>query len=314
MDHGPSYVAVDEGGAAPIDPRWPFGYQVRSASVDPDFFEVFDTPIVSGRGFGVADMRAGSTAVVVNRSFVRQVLGDRNAIGRRIRFVDVEEWQAGHTPSEETNPWYEIVGVVGDLAMTIDRAAVPGVYHPMSVGAATTAHVAVRLRGDPASFAPQFRGVAAAVDPTLRLYDVMPLERLADSELRVLTVVFRLLVVVSVIALTLSLAGVYAVMSFAVARRTREIGIRIALGANRRRVVAAVFRQPLTQLAIGVGAGTALLVGVSILARGGMLPARNVAIVVAYAALMMAVSLLACVVPTRRALRVEPTEALRADG
>ena len=314
MDHGPSYVTVDEGGAAPLDPRWPFGYQVRRASVDADFFDVFEAPILSGQGFRIADVQSRSNAIVVNQSFVKGVLGDRNPIGRRVRYVNLEDWKAGRSTSEETSPWYEIVGVVGDLAMTIDRDRVPGIYHPMSVDDAATAHVAVHVRGDPGSFAPRFRGIVTAVDPTLRLYDVIPLDRLADSALKTLAFVSRLLAVVSVIALTLSLAGIYAVMSFAVARRTREIGIRIALGANRRRVVAAVFRQPLTQLGIGIGVGTALLVGMSVVARGGMMPARNFATVIAYAALMMAVSLLACVVPTRRALRVEPTEALRAEG
>ncbi len=314
MDHGQKYVAVDDGGAAPLDPRWPFGYQVRPASVDPNFFDVFDAPILSGRGFRAADEQAGSHAVVVNQSFVKHVLGDRNPIGRRVRYVNVEDSRAGRATSEASSPWYEIVGVVGDLAMTIDRDRVPGIYHPMRADHAASAHVAVHVRGDPGSFAPRFRGIVAAVDPTLRLYDVMSLDRLADSELQTLGFVSRLLAVVSVIALTLSLAGIYAVMSFAVARRTREIGIRIALGANRRRVVAAVFRQPLTQLGIGIAVGAALLVGMSLVARGGMMPARSFVLVVAYAALMMAVSLLACVVPTRRALRVEPTEALRAEG
>jgi putative ABC transport system permease protein len=142
----------------------------------------------------------------------------------------------------------------------------------------------------------------------------MSLDRISESDLQILAFTFRLLVLVSVIALTLSLAGIYAVMSFTVARRTREIGIRIALGAGPRRVAAAVFRQPLTQVGLGVVAGALVVAGVIMLARGGIMSPMQVGAVLAYATLMLGVSLLACVVPTRRALRVEPTEALRADG
>jgi ABC-type antimicrobial peptide transport system permease subunit len=118
---------------------------------------------------------------------------------------------------------------------------------------------------------------------------------------------------VSVVAITLSLAGIYAVMSFTVARRTREIGVRVALGADRRRIISAVFRRPLRQVGLGVIGGAAL---VAVLARAvlGPLSAGQVSVLVLYAVLMFGVCLLACIVPTRRALRVEPTEALRAEG
>jgi ABC-type antimicrobial peptide transport system permease subunit len=152
------------------------------------------------------------------------------------------------------------------------------------------------------------------VDPTVRLYEVKPLDRVSDTTLQAVSFGTRLLVLVSAIALTLSLAGIYAVMSFTVARRTREIGIRVALGASPRRVVAAIFRQPLAQVGIGIGAGAALVAGVVLLMTGGAVSGMQLLAVVAYAALMLGVSLLACVVPTRRALRVEPTEALRADA
>ncbi len=118
----------------------------------------------------------------------------------------------------------------------------------------------------------------------------------------------------SSIALLLALAGIYAVMSFAVSRRTREIGIRVALGAGARQVVTAIFRRSLTHVALGVlagGAATTLLVHAS--STGG-LTARGAALVAAYATLMLGVCLLACVVPTRRALRIEPRDALRAEG
>jgi putative ABC transport system permease protein len=104
------------------------------------------------------------------------------------------------------------------------------------------------------------------------------------------------------------------VMAFTVARRTREIGVRVALGATRRRVLLSVFRGPLTQVALGVAAGALLLGSLFALGSGGFPALRHVGFILGYALLMFGVCLLACIVPTRRALNVQPTEALRAEG
>jgi ABC-type antimicrobial peptide transport system permease subunit len=157
-------------------------------------------------------------------------------------------------------------------------------------------------------------GPPLAVDPTLRLYDVRPLGDVNQSEQQFLTFWFRILLGVCAVALTLSLAGIYAVMSFTVARRTREIGIRVALGAAPWRVVLSVLRRPVAQVAAGIGAGATLIGSLLMAGTGGALSVGQVAAILAYAAAMLAVCLLACIVPTRRALRVQPTEALRADG
>ena len=130
-------------------------------------------------------------------------------------------------------------------------------------------------------------------------------------------------IVMTAVALLLSLAGIYAVLSFTVARRTREIGVRVALGASRKRVMGAIFRRPLSQVGLGILAGSALIAAAAAKAPAtaftfadalaGGLSLRHVAMLLAYATLMLGVCLLACVVPTRRALGVEPTIALRMD-
>jgi predicted permease len=318
MYHPHRLIEVDEGGAAPLHPNWP-AYRVSSASVDPDFFRVVETPIRAGRGFHSGDLAAGGRTVIVNRSFVRLVLGDRNPIGRRLRYVHYEEWD--DSKPREPGPWHEIVGVVGDMGMAVgaDMGAAPGsdpkvagIYHPVSPGATSPAHIAVHVRGDPLSFAPRLSAAAMATDPTLRLYDLTRLDQANESDLQFLAFWSRILMLVSAVALTLSLAGIYAVMSFTVSHRTREIGIRVALGASRRRIVGAIFRRPLTQVALGIVGGSVL---VTLLAVGviGTLTPKHVGMIVGYSAVMMAVCMLACIVPTRRALRVEPSEALRAE-
>ena len=166
-------------------------------------------------------------------------------------------------------------------------------------------------RGDATAFVPTLRTIATGVDPTLRLTDVMPLSETIASDLALYAFWFWLVVLVSGVAMLLSLTGIYSVMAFTAARRTREIGIRVALGSNARRIALAIFRRPLTQVALGVLFGGVLTSALSYGILRGTLWPKGVAVIVVYAAMMMGVCLLACVVPTRRALRIQPTDALR---
>jgi predicted permease len=304
--HPRGWVEMDAGPTeAPLATR---GHPAVIASVDVDYFDVLGAPIFSGRAFqpGDADPGAGPDApgvVIVNRSFVERVLGGRNAIGRRLRYQ-------GDAPQ----PWYEIVGVVPDLGtVSDDPQNLSGTYHPLAP-ASGLLNLAVHAPGGADAFAPRLRALAAGVDPALRLHDVLPLDEVGSTLWLELDFLFKILAGLSAVALLLSLAAIYASTAFAVARRRREIGIRVALGAGGPRVLRAVFARPLAQVGMGVLAGSLLTgaLGYKIM-QGGLWPA-GVAWVGAYAVLMMAVCLLACVVPTRRALAVEPSEALRAEG
>jgi len=242
----------------------------------------------------------------------------------------VSEGRVLDTAGVDARPWYEIVGVVKDIGMghPAQSGRPAGVYLPAApenAGGGGAVHMMVHVRGDPVALTPRLRTIATAVDPTLRLSDF---ERLDDVETAVLWIIrlwLRITLVLTAVAVLLSLAGIYAVLSFTVARRTREIGVRVALGASRRRVVTDVFRRPLTQVGLGVVAG-GILVGVAWYALSGWQPDRSmsasvpvglslsqVATLVAYVAFMFGVCLLAYIVPTQRALRVEPTEALRVE-
>jgi len=312
MLHPPRPIELDAADAARRDSAP--AYSVSSAVVAADYFEALGAPIISGRGFHSADLETGARVVVVNQSFVGQVLGGRNPIGLRLRYRRTDaEREAAARATSEPEPWYEIVGVVKDLGMVADDPDwLAGLYHPAAPGAVLPLRMAVHVRGDPMSFAPRLRAVATAVDPSLRLHELAPLDEVGATSWTELQFLFRLLVLVSAVALLLSLAAIYSVMAFTVSRRTREIGIRVALGSEPRRVVAAILARPLRQVGLGLAAGAALVLVLTRLVEG--LSARGVGLVAAYMALMLAVCLLACVVPTRRALRVEPTEALRTDG
>ena len=307
MYHPWNQIEMEEGAVEPPDAR---GHRVGRASVALNYFEEFDAPIISGRGFNSSDLSPDERVVIVNNTFVRRVLGGRNPIGQRVRHVADE---SSRVPSFD-GPWYEIVGVVRDLGTTSGYGE-SGIYHPVALADTYPLHVALHVRGEPESFAPQLRTAASELDATLRLHDLMPLNEAVRDDVNFYDFWFRLTTFVSSITLFLSLAGIFAVMSFTVSRRTREIGVRVALGADARQVVTGIFRKPLAQVGLGVLVGTFLVAGMLTSELFGRPPGlREVGLITVYAALMMGVCMLSCIVPTRRALRIEPTEALRADG
>ena len=299
------------------------------AAVHPSYFEVLDAPILAGRGFTAADAVPGSRVAIVDHSFIEQVLEGRNAVGQQVRFRyparSVRSWGPGNR-DDPAGPgdWYEVIGVVRELGADAPsqdgRAA--GFYIPATPDMFDRIHMMVHVGGgDPMTLAPQVREAAMAVDPSLRLVGVQRASEANNDRLWTMTLMLRITSVLSAVALVLSLAGIFAVLSFTVARRTREIGVRVALGASRRRVVAATFRLPLFQVTFGVVVGTAIvLVGAPVMlstelpgSENDLLGLQGMAMIVGYGIVMLGVCMLGCVMPTRRALKIEPTVALRAE-
>jgi hypothetical protein len=287
--------------------------------VDPSYFDVLEAPILAGREFNAADLAPGARVAIVDQGFVDQVLLGRDPIGQRLR-IDL-----GTTPitgpQVDSLPYYQIVGLVKELGMvgTAESERGLGLYLPAAAGSDFQPHMLIHTRGDPMAFVPRARAIAAALDPALRLSELTRMDRVADDLVWIFGMWLRATLVLTAVALLLSLAGIYAVLSFTVARRTREIGVRVALGASRRGVITAIFRRPLTQVGFGIAAGATLIyLGSQALSRTTQfenapiaLSPGQVALLVAYAVFMLGVCLLACVVPTRRALGIQPTEALR---
>ncbi|MEX0907552.1 MAG: ABC transporter permease [Gemmatimonadota bacterium] len=290
--------------------------RIQTATVATDFFNALVIPLLAGRGFQAADVEAGGYVAVVNPSFIHHVLDDRSAIGRHVRF------RLGEGPSADWSPPYEIVGVVQEIALTNDPELPhnAGVYLPIVPGRATQLQMVVHVRGDPLSFAPRIRPLAADVDPSLQLARIALLDEVARNDLATYLFAIRALTIATGLAMLLSLAAVYAVMSFAVARRTREIAIRIALGADPRRIVTSTLGRHLGHAALGVLLGVGLIVHVGpdsitmsgLAARG--IPSIRVALgIAAFTTIMMLVVLMAAVGPVRRALRIQPALALKGD-
>ncbi|MQA88767.1 MAG: FtsX-like permease family protein [Gemmatimonas sp.] len=277
-------------------------HRVQPATVGVNFFETLDVPMLAGRGFESGDLAADRHVAIVNPSFVRLVMGGRNPIGRRVR-LGVSE-----NASDPWGRWHEIVGVTSELLMTNDpELRAGGIYLPAAPSPAAP-NAIVHVRGEPAAFAPRLREIATAVDPALRVYGMLAADDVPHVEMPFYMFWIHVLVIGTSMALGLSLAGIYSVMAFAVARRTREIGIRLALGADRRRLVTSILTRPFAQAALGVVIGVCPL-----LVAGGVASLEAAAYVLGFTTLMLAVCLLACVVPIRRALRVEPTEALQGE-
>ena len=313
MYHPHRRIELDEGPAAP--PEEHFDYlRVSNARVQLDFFELFDAPLVAGRMLHSGDLVPDARAVVVNESFVHRILAGQNAVGRRLRYYHLEEWPEAQRA--ENPPWYEIVGVVKDAGVLRDEfdPKVARIFHAATPAVLYPVQMAVRLRGDADSYASRLRVLAADVDPGLQLHEVSRLDRINDPSLRLIRFWLTLIIGLTAVTLLISLSGIYSVMAFTVSQRTREIGVRVALGADARRIVGAIFRRPLTQVMLGIVTGAVIIAGMLALAQERVPPAKHFAVLAAYSLVMLGVCLLACVVPTRRALGIEPTEALRADG
>jgi putative ABC transport system permease protein len=304
---GSSGSGSSSSGLEAVDPDGK-GRRVRTAQVGVDFVETFQAPIVAGRAFTEADLAQGRHVAIVDQTFVRLLLGGQHAIGRRVRDAERKGVSAG--------PWIEIIGVIRDL--TDDTNKPPGdsvMYRPAPPEAIPTLHVAVHTKGNPSAMMSRIRIIANEVEPTLRLIEMQTLDQVGEQDQLALDFFARLLGGISAVALLLATAGVYALMSFTVARRTSEIGIRLALGASTGRIVLSTFSRALAQIGLGllIGSIPALMLLRNLGPEVMPIAGNDTAMMACAAAtcFVAAVTTLACVMPARRALLVQPTDALK---
>ena len=308
-----------EGDGSP--PDFP-GLPVVTSRVEPGFFGTLGIAPLYGRTFerGDVPIEVGRTPtrVLVNTKFLdRRGMDYRSAVGRTMRISD-----PGEAP---TGPWMEIIGVVPDLEASLGQAifdgtpmaylpAVPGGVHPLTL--------VIDLDAHPTAFAPVLRSLLVDADPTAILSDVVALDALPNTAALVQRTASGVLAGLSLIAIVLSTAALYALMSFTVARRTREIGVRIALGGKSSRIVASIARRSLLQLMFGVMLGTGFwaLAFTRLGAIGAFQGELGVAVqswpyvLSITAAIVVTTGLSACLAPILRGLRIRPVEALRVDA
>jgi predicted permease len=266
--------------------------------VDDHFLDVFAARLLAGRRFEAADFQPGSAAVIVNRSFVTEIIGSKPVLGQRVRYKDPKA-PAGT---------FDIIGVVADILGNNDG---PMMFHPMTT-ATQPAAVTVRGTAGATVAAGRLRGAAARLDPQLHLGRLQTLDEMFWQRQSVVHAFGFVLGAVVVIAVLFSMAGIYTLMTFVVAQRRHEIGVRAALGARPRRLIAGTFGRALTPLLIGGVCGGVMAMGLN-----GLLPideaggVRIPGVVPVSVVLMILFALLAVAGPARRAIRVNPTEALK---
>jgi predicted permease len=300
--------------------HWPGTPEDQTAESDaldvgPNFFQTLHIPFLAGREFNAADFELAAanggdkptsapTPVIVNQAFVQKYLGKENPIGKAYG-------AAAAGPLGPASPGYEIVGIVRDAKYNdLRREIHPMMYAPHHVGVAT---FELRTAADPQALLPAIREVVGQVNADLPLFNVTTQSQQIDRLLFQERLVARLAGFFGVLALVLACIGLYGLLSYEVSRRTREIGIRIALGAQPERVLKLVLRQGIALALVGAAAGIGVALGVTRY-LGSMLfnvRASDPLTMSAVAVLLALVALAACYIPARRATRVDPMVALR---
>jgi putative ABC transport system permease protein len=275
------------------------GYQV----VSPGYFGAARVPLVAGRDFDERDGEGATMVVVVNETLARQSFPGEDPLGKRIKVWRDEKFTR------------EVVGVVGDVkSQTLDAEAGPQIYVPHKQDAGWGGlSLAVRAKGDPQSLVPSLRAEVRALDSNLPVFDVKTLGQVVDASLAYRRATAVLMAAFACLAAALAAVGLYGVISYAVTQRTREIGIRVALGARPGDVLRLVLRQGGALVVAGVALG-ALLAFAATRAMQSLLyevSSADPAVFILVPLLLGAVALVACLVPARRAARVDPMVALR---
>jgi predicted permease len=295
-------------GAATIEGESADRYErnVWHKSITPDYFRAIGTPLLHGRMLEERDCQPSAQPVmIINETFARKWFPGNDATGKRINFG---------RPTEKGNPWVTIAGVVADAKQdSMDKAVLPEVYLPFPADVEPSVTFVVRGSADVDQIARKARDAVRAVDASLTPTDVISMRELVSGSVQQERFRTALLSGFAVAALLLASIGIYGVLAYLVTQRTREIGIRMALGAPQAQVISMVFRQGMTPVAYGVAIGIAGGFACARLIRTFLygVDATNPGTYAAAAAVLLAVAMCACLVPARRASRVDPTLALR---
>jgi putative ABC transport system permease protein len=272
--------------------------------VTPGYLEVMGIPLLEGRTFDQRDNADGDEAIIINKSLARHYFGDDSPLGSRIRVF---------------GEWATVVGVVGDVRHNaVTAPPKERFYRPQAqitnvTGTIRSMTLTIQAAGDPTTLIQPVRRTIAEMDPRMPVSEVQTMDQVMSEAVAQPRFAMTLLGAFSVLALALAVMGIYGVLAYAVSRRTQEIGIRMALGAEGRQVVGMVVRQGMTMALLGIAVGTGFALGLTRFMQGilyGVTPQDPVTFV-AVPLLFAAVAVLACWIPAARAAGVHPSEALR---
>lgn len=270
--------------------------------VSPTFFSALRIPLKTGRAFTDQDRRGGQPVVVIDETLAKQYWPDEDPIGKHMR-------------NDSSGPWHTIVGVVGhvkgsDLAGDTGKGTY---YYSMFQRPLPFTTFLVRTESDPARLAVPMRQAVQAIDPAQPVSNVKTLSDMVASSLAPRRFIVTLLGFFAAVALLMAVLGLYGVISYSVTQRTQELGIRMALGAQRRQVLSLVIGQGMRLAVMGALIGLLASLGASRLLRNQLfqVSAFDPVTFIAMAALLIGAALLASYVPARRATRVDPMDALR---
>lgn len=269
------------------------------------FLRVTRAPLLHGRFFSASDGTHTPLVAVVSEELAKRYWPAGNALGHRIRLG-----------KDAADPWRTIVGVIGDIRISsFDTLAESFVYTPASQSPAGSTAFAVRTSGDPLGLAATVRRQVAAFDPTVPVYDIRTEEQVIGDNISGVQFSARMMIAFGIISLLLAGAGIYAVMSYSVAQRTHEIGVRMALGARRTDVLSMIVGYTVRLVAIGIALGLPIAYAVSRVLSGTIMGVLHpdVASFVVFPIVLTVVALLAGYIPARWATRVDPMIALRAE-
>jgi predicted permease len=276
------------------------GYQ----TVSDDYFTALQIPLQAGRAFDQRDHDKAPGVAIVSAAVAKQFWGDASPIGARIRL--------GPVPSI---PWSTVIGVAGDVRLGPAGDVAPIVYVSSRQDHWSSNAIIVKTNGDPAALVPAVRNVVKGIDPMLAVVSPLDMAASRSALLADRRVPMQIMTAFGILALGLAGLGVFGTMAYSVASRTREIGLRVALGAEPREVIGLVLRQGLFVWLVGIAAGTAGSVMLGRAISGilyGTAP-TDPSTLVAVAVILLLVTLAACLVPARRAVRIDPMIAMRAE-
>ena len=276
---------------------------IQQFQVSPSYFETLGIPVVRGRAFSDLDRAGAEPVIMISESAARSIWGEEEPVGKRVRL----------SPQA---PWMTVIGVAGDVRnRRLDETPSPILYRSLDQSSDLALALLVRTRGESPGLAEAIAREVRAVDPALPLYAVRTMEDLVSGAVAQRRFLMRILVLFGAAAIGLALLGIYGVISYSVSQRTREIGIRMAIGAQQRDVSRMVVRQGLTLTALGAAVGFAGALALSQLIKSqlfGVQPSDPLTLVTVLV-VMGLVAMAAAWLPARRAARVDPIIALRRE-